>query len=83
MLEVQRWMGAALTTTGRIGTARRSGSGKQDGEAHECRNQWWNLLKWTAGSNLADLGRSAVRVRRRLVTGNFVWVQGWPARRSR
>ena len=83
MLEVQRWMGAALTTTGRIGTARRSGSGKQDGEVHECRNQWWNPLKWTAGSNLADLGRSAVRVRHRMVMGNFVWVQGWPTRRSR
>lgn len=28
---------------------------------HECRNQWWNPRKWTVGSNLTDLGRSAVR----------------------
>ena len=40
-------MGAALTTTGRVGTARRPGSGKRDGEVYVCRNQWWNPLKWT------------------------------------
>ena len=28
-------MGAALTTTGRVGTARRPGSGKQDGKVYE------------------------------------------------
>jgi hypothetical protein len=32
-LEAQGRAGAALTTTDRIGTARRSGSGKQDGQA--------------------------------------------------
>ena len=50
-------MGAASTTSGRVGTARRSGSGKQDGEVYECRNQWWNPLKRCTGSNLADQGR--------------------------
>ena len=58
-LGTQGEVGAAPTTTGRVGTARRPGSGKQDGEAYECRNQWWNPLKWTAGSNLVDVGRSA------------------------
>ena len=24
---------------------------------YECRNQWWNPLKWNVGSNLVDLGR--------------------------
>jgi hypothetical protein len=38
-LEVQGRVGAALTTTGRVGTARRPGSGKQGGTAYECRNQ--------------------------------------------
>ena len=55
-------MGAALTTTGRVGTARRPGSGKQDGKAYECRNQWSNPLKRCTGSNLADMGRAAVHV---------------------
>lgn len=40
-----RWE-AAPTTTGRVSTARWLGSGKQDGEVYECRNQWWNPLKW-------------------------------------
>ena len=44
--EVRVRVGAALTTTGRVGTARRPGSGKRDGEVYECRNQWWNPLKW-------------------------------------
>ena len=56
-------MGAAPTTTRRVGTARRPGPGKQDGQVYECRNQWWNPLKWNVGSNLVDLGRSAVRGR--------------------
>jgi hypothetical protein len=55
-------VGAAPTTTGRAGTARRPGPGKRDGEAYECRNQWWNPRKWNVGSNLADLGRSAVHI---------------------
>jgi len=38
-------VGAASTTTGRVGTARRPGSGKQGGKAYERRNQWWNPLK--------------------------------------
>jgi hypothetical protein len=36
---------AASTTTGRVGTARRPGPGKRDGEVHACRNQWLNPLK--------------------------------------
>jgi hypothetical protein len=38
-------VGAALTTTERVGTARRLGSAKRDGTVYECRNQWWNPLK--------------------------------------
>ena len=61
MLEVQCRVGAALTTTetgrhcqtARVRQARRRGVRR--------RNQWWNPLKWTAGSNLVDVGRSAVR----------------------
>jgi hypothetical protein len=56
-------VGAALTTTGRVGTARRLGSGKRDGKVYECRNQWWNPLKARTGSNLVDVGRIAVHVR--------------------
>ena len=56
-LEALGWVGAASTTTGRVGTARRPGSGKHDGEVYECRNQWWNPLKSGSGSNLVDLGR--------------------------
>jgi hypothetical protein len=52
--------GAALTTTGRAGTARRRGSGKQDEKVHE-RNQWLKPRKSSTGSNLADMGRGAVR----------------------
>lgn len=40
--EVPREAGAAPTTTGRVGTARRPEPGKRDGQAYECRNQWWN-----------------------------------------
>ena len=53
-------MGAALTTTGRVGTARRPGSGKCDGKVYECRNQWSNPLKSRTGSNLVDMGRITV-----------------------
>ena len=56
--------GAALTTTGRACTARRRGSGKQDEKVHE-RNQWLKPRKSSTGSNLADMGRDAVRDRRR------------------
>jgi hypothetical protein len=55
-LEAPGWVGAASTTTGRVGTARRPGSGKRDGEVYECRNQWWNPLKSGTGSDLVDLG---------------------------
>ena len=53
-------VGAAPTTTGRVGTARRPGSGKRDGKVYECRNQRLNPLKSRTGSNLADMGRIAV-----------------------
>ena len=59
-LGTQGKAGAALTTTGRAGTARRPGSGKQGGKAYECRNQWSNPLKSRTGSNLVDMGRCAV-----------------------
>jgi hypothetical protein len=49
-------VGAALTTTGRVGTTRRFGSGKQDGKVYESRNQWSNPLKSRTGSNLVDMG---------------------------
>jgi hypothetical protein len=54
-------VGAALTTTERVGTTRRPGSGKQDGKVYERRNQWWNPLKDGTGSNLVDMGRATVR----------------------
>ncbi len=56
-------MGAALTTTGRVGTTRRFGSGKQGGKVYESRNQWLNPLKARTGSNLVDVGRDAAHVR--------------------
>src|SRR4029453_15428643 len=37
--------GAALTTTGRVGTARRPGSGKQGRTVQRRVNQWWNPRK--------------------------------------
>jgi hypothetical protein len=52
--------GAALTTTGRAGTARRHGPGKRDEKVH-ARNQWLKPRKSSTGSNLADMGRGAVR----------------------
>ena len=58
-------MGAAPTTTGRVGTARRRGARQARRRGVRRRNQWWNPLKWNAGSNLVDLGRSAVRARHR------------------
>ena len=61
-LETQGQVGAAPTTTGRAGTARRLGPGKQDGTVYECRNQWLNPLKRPGtGSNLVDMGRAAAR----------------------
>jgi hypothetical protein len=56
--------GAAPTTTGRAGTARRCGSGKRDEKAYE-RNQRLKPRKSSTGSNLADMGRGAVRDRHR------------------
>ena len=56
-------MGAALTTTERVGTARRLGSGKQGGKVYVSRNQWSNPLKSRTGSNLVDTGRAAAHVR--------------------
>lgn len=43
------------------------------------RNQWWNPLKWTAGSNLVDLGRSASSVVVGCEDGRVLdLVVGWP-----
>ena len=58
---------AAPTTTGRVGTARQPGPGKQDGKVYECRNQWSNPLKARTGSNLVDAGRTAAHARVRSV----------------
>ena len=64
-METQGRVGAAPTTTGRAGTARRPGSGKQDGKVQGELNQWWNPRKRHSGPNLADLGRAATHARRR------------------
>jgi hypothetical protein len=57
-------VGAAPTTTGRAGTARRLGPGKRDDKVQLDVNQWWNPLKRPEpGSNLMDMGRAAVRGR--------------------
>jgi hypothetical protein len=61
--------GAALTTTGRAGTARRCGSGKRDEKAYE-RNQRLKPRKRSTGSNLADTGRGAARDLRREAGAN-------------
>lgn len=52
-------VGAVLTKPGRIGTARRCGSGERDEKVYE-RNQCVKLRKRRAGSNLVDVGRCAV-----------------------
>ena len=58
-VEAHGRVGAALTTTGRVGTARRPGSGKQ-GQQVYARNQCVTPRKASTGSNLADVGRAAV-----------------------
>jgi hypothetical protein len=62
-LDAQVRVGAALTTPGRVGTARRLGPGQRDGKVYECRNQRWNPLKRITGSNLVDVGRVAAHDR--------------------
>jgi hypothetical protein len=72
-LEAQEGAGAALTTTGRAGTTRRLGPGKQDGKVQRRVNQWWNPRKRITGSNLVDAGRDAAhadRVLRREATSS-------------
>ena len=71
-MEMRGRVGAALTTTGHTGTARRCGSGKQDETPYE--EPVSDAPYSSTGSNLADLGRDAVRaadslVRRRLRDG--------------
>ena len=58
-LETRGKVGAASTTTGRAGTARRPGPDQRDGEAQRGVNQRWNPRKRDAGSNLAGTGRTA------------------------
>jgi hypothetical protein len=65
-LEAQEGAGAALTTTGRAGTTRRLGPGKQDGKVQRRVNQRSNPRKRITGSNLVDVGRDAVRANRGL-----------------
>jgi len=58
-VEMHGRVGAALTTTGHTGTARRCGSGKQDETPYE-RNQCLTPRNSSTSSNLADLGWDAV-----------------------
>jgi hypothetical protein len=55
-VEMRARVGAALTTTGRAGTSRRRGSGKQDETPYE-RNQCRKPRNFSTGSNLEDMGR--------------------------
>lgn len=48
-------VGAALTTPGRVGTARRPGSGKRDGKVY-VRNRWCKAPQLVTSSNLVDAG---------------------------
>jgi hypothetical protein len=75
-------VGAVLTTTGRVGTARRRGSGKRDEKVYE-RNQRVKSRKRRADSNLVDLGRCAVRVRSEHVAGDSGAGMDSPGRRPR
>ena len=59
-LEAQVRVGAALTTPGRFGTARRAGSGKQDGRCTNAETSGGTPSRGCAGSNLVDRGRIAV-----------------------
>jgi hypothetical protein len=42
---------------------------------YECRNQWWNPLKWNTGSNLVDVGRAAVHAS--TASGGSGRLAGW------
>ena len=53
---------AAVTKSGRVGTARRLGSGERDGEVY-VRNQRLKPLSDTASSNLVDVGWYAAHAR--------------------
>ena len=55
-LEAQGRVGAAPTTTGRVGTARRPGPASKTGRCTDCRNQWWNPRKRETGSKAGGLG---------------------------
>ncbi len=61
-LEAQGRVGAALTTVGRAGTARRPSAHSARRRGTTKVNQWLNPLKRCAGSNLVDMGRDAVHV---------------------
>lgn len=71
---------AALTTTERVGTSRRRGSGKQDETPYE-RNQCLTSRKCSTGSNLEDLAVAAHAVR--LPDGDFEAGLSMLARRPR
>ena len=61
--EVPGRVGAALTKPGRVGTARRRGSGERDREEY-ARNRCLKVPQRYTDSNLVDVGRER-RVRRR------------------
>jgi hypothetical protein len=79
-VETHGRVGAALTTPGRVGTVRRSGSGKQ-GQKVYARNQRLTSRKSSTGSNLTDAGRAAVHAAQ--VGGDSDAGFLMPARRSR
>jgi hypothetical protein len=80
--EVLGRAGAALTTPGRAGTARRCGPGKRDGEEY-ARNRRLKSLKTEPVPNLVDMGRERRAPAAADAAGNFGLIHGWFSRRPR
>ena len=55
-------MGAALTTTERVGTARRLESGIHGGKVYVSRNQWSIPPRPEPAPNLVDMSRDAAHI---------------------
>ncbi len=73
---------AALTTTGRISTARWYGSGKQDRKGVREEPATESSSRQPADQNLADQGRAATHTRTAIVVGVTLWsveVADWEA----
>jgi hypothetical protein len=71
--------GAAPTTTRRVGTARRSGLGKQGRKAKRAVNQWWNPLKSSSRLQPGGCGPSRQRAHAR-GAGRAIPTAGQPGR---